>query len=207
MEKMEMSELTIRLILLFLPGIISLLIIRRLVFYKDRKAFFFIIYALILGFISYAVYYVIVLLINKSFCVDDRINIYFVKSLTDLKSPIVFSEIIAVASLSIIIGFFTAFLINKKVLHHIAHNLHITKQFSEPDVWSFIFNSDEVSKNAWVMVRDPKNNIAYRGYVRAFSDTFKENELFLTTLMSLQTTPDKSYTKSLDYISQETPKS
>lgn len=48
----------------------------------------------------------------------------------------------------------------------------------ESDVWNSIFNSnDETLK--WANIIDSKLNLKYEGWVYKFSDTYKENELFL----------------------------
>ena len=58
----------------------------------------------------------------------------------------------------------------------VANTLHICYKFGDVGVWDFAFSSDMPE---WVVVRDQDNEIAYEGWVRAFSDSVDENELLL----------------------------
>src|SRR5712664_1880427 len=53
---MEFTELTIRLILLFFPGIICYLIIETLITHKDRRTHHVLLFSLVFGVLSYIVY-------------------------------------------------------------------------------------------------------------------------------------------------------
>ena len=52
----------------------------------------------------------------------------------------------------------------------------LTRKFGELDVWGYAFNSPQVE---WVTVRDHVRNLAYDGWVKAFSDDSKNAELLL----------------------------
>jgi len=198
---MEISEFSIRIILLFLPGIIAKLIIESLTVYKEKRLFYFTIYSLVLGFFSYFCYIYFLKSINLLPFISIQTDVQFLKALLDTKNTIDIIEVLNVSIFSIFIGLFFSFAINRKYFHRIAQSLKITRKFAEMDVWQYLFNS--TNSTEWITVRDIKNNLMYEGWVQAFSDTVTENELFLRDVMVFNnTTGDKLYEVPGLYISR-----
>ncbi|MFC1614361.1 hypothetical protein ACFL5K_03605 [Gemmatimonadota bacterium] len=173
---MQLTEFTLRLLLLFFPGIITKLILEYLTVYEEKRHFYFIIYSFVLGLLSYILYYILLAVINLRFTVGPEV--YFLKALLDPKTSINYTEIVVVSGIAIIIGLFLSFIINNKYFYHVTQKFGITKKFAEIDVWGYLFNSDD-DEMCWIRVRDHSNNLCYEGWVEAFSDTVKENELFI----------------------------
>lgn len=167
---MTLSEFTLRIILIFLPGLISFMITEQLTVHKETQTYRFFIYSLMLGFLCYLIYYLISLkvFLNSSF--------YFIQSLSNNQLPLNFWEIFWATMLSIPLGFLVSFFINKKILHKIAKKIGASKKFGDLDVWSYIMNSQMPE---WVVVRDKENNLMYEGWVHAFSESTERDELFL----------------------------
>ncbi len=167
---MSLSEFTLRILLIFLPGLISFIIIEQLTVHRETKPYRFFIYSLILGFLCYLLYYII------SLKVFFNMNFYFVQSLSNNKLPLNFWEIFFSTLLSIPMGFIVSLFINKKVLHKLAKKLKVSNKFGEIDVWSYIMNAQMPE---WVVVRDIENDLMYEGWIQAFSDSTERDELFL----------------------------
>lgn len=86
---------------------------------------------------------------------------------------------IAAASLiGFIQGILIAININTSFFMQIFRHLGVTKRFSDPDVWSFLLNSQDTDN--WVTIRHPGRGHIYQGYVRSFSGGEKDRELVLT---------------------------
>lgn len=167
---MTLSEFTLRIILIFLPGLIALIIVEQLTVHKEVKPYRFFIDSLILGFLCYLIYYPI------SQVPFFNLNFYFIRSLSDNKFPLDFTEIFIAIFLSIPLGFIISLLSNRKILHRFAQKLKITKKFGDLDVWSYIMNS-EIPE--WVVIRDIENDLMYQGWIQAYSDPPEKDELFL----------------------------
>lgn len=175
---MQLSDFTLRIILIFIPGVISFIIIDKLTTHKEPKLHQILINSFVLGFLCYCFYYLVTLLIGISLKINLRF--LFFEVLTNKDTPLNFKEIILVTGLSFPMGFIFAFLINYKILHRIAHirikNFQISNKFGDVDVWSYIMNS---KMPEWVVVRDIENDLMYEGWVEAFSDSTEKDELFL----------------------------
>jgi hypothetical protein len=61
-------------------------------------------------------------------------------------------------------------------MHRIAHALRLSRRFPDQDVWDYVMNS---SLGGWVVVRDIERDLAYFGYVKAFSQPGERDELLL----------------------------
>lgn len=185
---MTLSEFSFRIILLFMPGIISFFIADKLTNHKEPPLYKILVLSLIYGFIAYLLYYVVfIIVINNIFdfastkitvlnLTNYKFHFSFVSSLSDQKTSINFLEIMIVAGLSFPMGLLIAYCMNQKVLIKIAHKLKVTKKFGDTDVWSYIMNLDGTE---WVVVRDLDYDLMYQGWVHAFSDGEEKDELFL----------------------------
>ena len=171
---MQLSEFTFRIILLFVPGMISFIIISALTSHKELKIHQVLISSLILGFLCYTFYYLIIGIIGILF--KTNLNLSFLEVITKKDVPLNFKEIVYVTGVSVLVGFIFTYLINYKVLHTIANKLKATNKFGDIDVWSFIMNIEEVE---WVIIRDRENDLMYEGWIAAFSDSTEKDELFL----------------------------
>lgn len=175
----ELSDFAIKLILLFLPGIISFLIINILTNHKEFKFYFILIYSLLLGFFNYFIYYLIILLSNyvaKCFNLNFFRTVTFFDFINGVLKEVDFLEIIYVCIISIPVGFIFVYFINRNFLNRFAHFTKLTKKYSEVDVWSHLMNSKIPE---WVYIRDIKNNLVYYGWIKVFSDSTEQDELFL----------------------------
>ena len=149
---MEFSEFTLKIILLFLPGIVSFLIVDKLTNHKEFKLYQILIYSLLFGFFCYYFYYLLIIVWKILF--KGEIYFSFFNALIDKESVLDFKEIAYVTMLSIFVGFISTAFINYKILNKFARKFKITKKFSDIDVWSYLMNSENTE---WVVIRDIKN--------------------------------------------------
>jgi hypothetical protein len=86
---------------------------------------------------------------------------------------------IAAASLiGVLQGILITININHSVLMRLCRLVRLTKRFSDPDVWSFLLNSNDTDN--WVTIRHKDRGHIYQGYIRSFSGGDKDRELILT---------------------------
>lgn len=167
---MTLSEFTLRLIVIFLPGLIAFIIVEQLTVNKETAPYRFFINALMMGFLCYLLYYPFSLIpvLNLKFS--------FIASLSSNKVPLDFKEIGVVVLLAIPMGLVVSLFINRKYLHKAAQWLKVTNKFGDHDVWSYILNSEIPG---WVVIRDKDSDLMYEGWIQATSDSTDKDELFL----------------------------
>lgn len=188
---MDITELTFRLLLLFFPGIISYYIVDALTVHRERRSYEVFLFAYVYGLLSYGLYalgrslFIVVRGISITADsaefrapVPDRIA--FAKSLSDSNVPINFAEIGFVTFIAVAFALFLSFAINRKWLFSIAKRFKVSNKFGDPDVWSFVFNSGDVT---WATLRDIEQGFMFSGYVRAFSDVEESAELVMTEVI------------------------
>ncbi len=161
---MDVTEFGLRLILLFLPGIICASLVDALTTHPPRTQFRFALRALILGVASYGI---LALFLP---------NLSFFAALSDLE---VVPSLVEAGYASIValgLAVLLTYIANYKIHFKIAHKLRLTKRFGDQDVWSYLFNSPDIE---WITVRDHKRNLVCDGRVRFFSEDSKDAELYL----------------------------
>jgi putative flippase GtrA len=161
---MGVTEFGLRLVLLFLPGIICASLVDALTTHPPRTQFRFTLRALTLGVASYGI---LALFLP---------NLSFFAALSDLEVGPSLIEAGYATIVALGMAVVLTYIANHKIHFRIAQRLRLTKRFGDQDVWSYLFNSPDVE---WVTVRDHKRNLVYDGRVRFFSEDSKNAELYL----------------------------
>ena len=198
---MNITDFTIRLLLLFLPGLICAYLVDTFTTHKERKPFFFILQSFVYGFILYLIYWILIYFLSKVGFKSCLPKVSFMEALLNKNSPISFLEIIIVCSFAVIFSYIFSWILNKNIHFKIAYKLSVTNKFAEADVWEFTFNSKDIDE--WVTVRDHKYNLAYLGWANAFSENSNKPELLLRDVSVYDnTTGERLYQIGCMYISR-----
>ncbi|MBN8627343.1 MAG: hypothetical protein J0M17_17840 [Planctomycetes bacterium] len=202
---MELSELTIRLLLLFFPGIICHLIVDALTVHRTRRLDHIILHSFVYGVVCYLVYAVCYSLchirIENGILIPSPDGVAFLRTLTDEHTPVSIAEVLVVSALSFLVAFLLSYAINHHWIYHIAKKLRVTRRFGQPNVWLFALESKEVR---WATVRDIKNCVMFQGYVRAYSDIEPEREILLTQVIAYnEKTAQKLYEADVMYLARK----
>jgi putative flippase GtrA len=179
---MALTDLTVRLLLIFFPGIICFFIMDAFIVHRDRKAHEILLFSYIYGILSYLIYGLFFIPLRMmTTSVKPGINapwdLSVFKWLSDPKAQLDVLEIVCASIIGVVLAFILSFCVKKKFLHTIAQRFGVTNKFAETDVWNFSFNMDDAR---WCVVRDMPNNLMFQGYAQAFSDVGEFSELLLT---------------------------
>lgn len=170
---MTITNLTVKLLILFLPGAIAAIVVDKLTVHEKWTPFEFSIHSLILGFLSYMLHQIILYIYAFLTYIPNVRNNYkqlnFWSCLFDDKINISFTEIIYTLVFSIIVGFIVSALVQHKVLSKLAKQLKVSTKFGDENLYSYLLNSPDVS---WVTIRDKEQGVTYQGQI----DSFSENE-------------------------------
>jgi len=182
---MGFSDLTLRLLLLFFPGIVCFLIVEALIEHKERKPHEVLLFAYLYGMCSYVLYSFFAALLGTTLTAEDGLSIRppavtFTKSLTDTKVEISFIEIGVVTLIAACLAFVFAHARTHTWLHRLAQRFGISRKFGYQNVWALAFNSPQIK---WAVVRDFSHNLMFSGYIRVFSEIEDVAEVFLTNVI------------------------
>ena len=176
---MDISSLAVRLLFLFLPGILGATIVDILTSHRKRQPFHFILHSYLIGVASYGLLMLIVFISNKIALwqhshLDWKVT--FLKALLNDKKQIHVNEVFYASFLGVIIAFIVVLFINKKWLYNAANRFNLSQKHGDSDVWEFVFNS---STSDWINIRDNDNNLIYQGKVTSYSEKDDKRELLL----------------------------
>lgn len=204
---MNVSDLTVRLIVLLIPGILAALIVEKLTHHRPWSAFTFALNSVLLGFGSYAFHQLILCVWElKALSSESPYNpktITFWTSLFDKDTSISLAEVALTCIFAVIIGYLVSASIHHKLVFRIAKQFGVSNKFGDEDVWAYFLNSKDVE---WIWVRDHSRGLVYEGWVQLFSVTTTIRELLLREVRVY--TNDSSeflYEVPAMYISRATP--
>jgi hypothetical protein len=176
---MEVSALTLRVLLLFFPGVLCALLVDALTVHRERTSAQFLTHAFVLGLASYLLLYA-----GRWACAEaaDALRlpppppVSFIDALLNDRLRIAWGEIVLAAAVALPLGMAVAAGINHKVLYRIGRTLRVTRRRGSPDLWSHVFDSPQTT---WITVRDLERGYTYFGWVQEYSETALPAELWL----------------------------
>ena len=184
---MEISDFTMRILLLFLPGIICYFIIDQLTVHKRKEVYEVFVLYFVLGFFSYIIY---------AFLLDR--NLIFLKALTDKNIQICYIEIMKVTIFSIMFGIIISYVINSRIAFKIANGLKISAKDGYIDIWENIISK---KNTRWIVARDLKNDLMYEGWIYLYSDFPENRELVIRDVIVFKnSTGEELYKISTIYL-------
>lgn len=166
---MEISELTLKLILLLIPGSIACILYERLTIHKSWNSFKFITNAILFGGISYLIAQMIF-----NICGDDQSFKLFWDNLPSKEIP--YNVIIKASVVSIFVGLIATGIDQYKIINTIGKRLRLTNKYGDENLYSYFLNAKDVDE---VYVRDIENRLTYHGLVNSFSENDVTNEIVL----------------------------
>lgn len=201
---MELSALTLRVLLLFFPGVICALVLRALTNRRERATPEFLIDSFVLGVGTY----LLLAGVRTGWAVLARRagwplppEVTFFEVLVNDGGRISWGEISLSAVVAVLLGGMLSAITNHHVLYRVSERLGISRKFGDPDVWSYFLNSPDI---LWVAVRDVATDTVYEGEVEAFSDTGTAPELLLRRVkVSRSSTDAKLYECDRVYLSRD----
>ncbi|MBW3571276.1 MAG: hypothetical protein KY467_09230 [Gemmatimonadetes bacterium] len=150
---MELSVLTLRVVLLFFPGVLCALVVHSLTIQRERTTPQFLTSAFVYGVSTYLL---LAALRAGSAGVADVFGwpapprVTFFAALTDERARIAWGEIGLSAVVALVLALLLAAAGNHNLLHRLAERCGISRRFGEPDVWSHFLNSPEIR---WIAFR------------------------------------------------------
>src|SRR5699024_9747305 len=170
-----MSELTIKLIIVLIPGAISTLIFGKLILHKTWSNFQFTLFSILFGTVSYLL---------LQFWYNSR-GFLYTKSVSELTiwnnlndaSSIPYKEVGMASFISITLAFIVAKIENDKYINKFAQWLKISQKYGDENLYSMFLNSREIE---YIYLRDMKNQLTYHGWVRSFSENDNIAEIRLS---------------------------
>jgi hypothetical protein len=172
---MNISDLTLRLIFLLMPGAIAALIVGKLTFHRRWSIFSFILHSFLLGVGTYLLYQLILHLCGYIAGCDSK-SLIFWDALFDMNIRISLKEIGLSCLFAIAIGYVASAIINHKLLFKSAKFVRVSNKFGDEDIWAYFLNSRNVT---WIWVRDHPRKLIYEGWVQSFSVESSNREVLL----------------------------
>jgi hypothetical protein len=200
----ELSSITLRVLLLFFPGVVCALVVDALTVHRERTPVQFLTNAFALGIGSYLTLYLLRALVAAAaglLHAPEPLDVTFFDALLDEHVRIAWGEIALAGCAGVVLASGVAAALNNQVFAGAARRFHVSRKTGALDVWATFLSSDSASV---VQVRDLVHDYAYLGTVHAFSDTADRAELLLRDVTVFRsTTGTKLYRMLFVYLSRD----
>lgn len=166
---MEISELTLKLILLLIPGSIACILYERLTVHYEWSSFKFITNAILFGSISY-----IIAQISFNIGGVDTSFQNFWENLPTKEIP--YLVIVKASVVSVFVGLAATGLDHYKIINRFGKWIKLSNKYGDENLYSYFLNAKDTEE---VYVRDVENGLTYHGLIDSFSDNEDVKEIVL----------------------------
>lgn len=191
---MEISELSLKLIIILIPGAIASRIYQKVTIHEKWTSFQFVANAILFGSISY--------LLTELFLEWKYNDLRLLNFWNDLPtSKIPYDIVLKACITATIIGIVISTLDHYKILNWIAKLLKVSNKYGDENLYSYFLNAKNVKE---VYVRDLENNSTYHGMIDSYSETDDTCEIVLwdVAVYSNENTSDLLYLLDKVYLSR-----
>jgi hypothetical protein len=202
-----MNQLSIILFILILPGILATIIVERLTIHKRINSFFFILYSILLGLLSYVLLQIFkhIFTFLKSLIYNKNISFSFLHVWEVISNSnsynVNLSEVAWATIVAVILGFIVSAIIHHKIVNKIAKKLSVSSKYGDENLFYYFLNSPEID---WIYIRDKERELIYQGRVESYSENEKIHEMVLTDVIVYSYyNQDKLYTTPTIYICKD----
>jgi hypothetical protein len=202
-----MNQLSIILFILILPGILATIIVERLTIHKRTNSFFFILYSILLGLLSYVLLQIFkhIFTFLKSLIYNKNISFSFLHVWEVISNSnsynVNLSEVAWATIVAVILGFIVSAIIHHKIVNKIAKKLSVSSKYGDENLFYYFLNSPEID---WIYIRDKERELIYQGRVESYSENEKIHEIVLTDVIVYSYyNQDKLYTTPTIYICKD----
>lgn len=190
---MEVSELTLKLILLLIPGAIACIIFEKLTIHRKWTPFQFVANAIIFGGSSY----LIAQLISGFFSSSNELSAFWMNLPA---KDIPYTTILKGILVAPFIGLLFTLLDFYRVINKIGGFLKISNKYGDLNLFTHFLNSPEVKE---LYIRDKESNLTYHGKLHSYSETDSIKEILLYDVDIYDyTSGDKSYSVRSVYLAK-----
>lgn len=161
---MEISELTLKLIIILIPGAIATKIYKKVTIHEKWSSFQFVVNSIVFGGISYLITELIIYQ-----CFNDKRLIKFWSNLPAENIP--YDLVIETCIVGIFISYIVSAIDRYKVVNQVAKKFRISDKYGDENLYSYFLNGKDVQE---VFIRDFDNNATYHGLI----DSYSEQESF-----------------------------
>jgi hypothetical protein len=174
---MDITELTLKLLFLLIPGALASLIFEKLTIHKPWDSFKFISHSFLFGVLAYVLTDEIIAAVNYTF----HTQWPALKIFTNLESKgIPLNDIGRATVCGISIGLICSAADHYRLINRFAAAIRFSAKFGDINLYTHFLNSPDVQA---VYFRDLKSNLTYHGLVESFSENDDIKEIVLRNVV------------------------
>ncbi|MCM4162991.1 MULTISPECIES: hypothetical protein [unclassified Arenibacter] len=190
---MEVSEFTLKLIILLIPGAMAAKLYQRLTIHDKWTPFQFIANAILLGGVSYLTSQLLLDMFNGS----NHLSAFW-QNLPTKEIP--YEDVLWACISAVVLGFLVSAIDHYKLLNKFAKWIKATNKYGDENLFLYFLNAQEVQE---VYIRDKNAGFTYQGIIDSYSANDSTHEIVLRQVAVFEyETSDLLYELDKLYVSK-----
>jgi len=191
---MEISEFTLKLIILLIPGAIASKIYQKLTIHEKWTPFQFVANSILLGGASYLISQLIFDLFSK----NDQLENFW-QNLPTKEIP--YNDILWASFSAIVLSFIVSAIDHYKLLNKFGKLIKATNKYGDENLFLFFLNAEDVEE---VYIRDKSSGFTYQGLIDSYSENANIHEIVLRDVLVFEyETSQQLYALDKIYLSKK----
>lgn len=210
---MEITEFTIQIIILGIPGIFCYLIASKLIGKIGKDSFESFLSVFLFSVLAYVLYSII--LASYNLIASGKVTNDIINKIFSNQKSVKYYDILGATASSFILALIISYLYRFNILNRFGQLIGATYRYGDEDVWHYFHRAPDIQKNeGWIFVRDHKCNLVYYGFVSIWSESEKNRELIISDVtvytndggIELYTSDHIYLSRNIDDLTIEVPK-
>lgn len=172
---MDFTGFTVKIALLFLPGIFGALLYERLTIHKPWTQFRFFLYILLISVSSYAILSFVYELINALKC-NNYLKLHFWDEISQNSNSTHLGEVTLAVIVSILLSVALTYSHTHGLIYKFFQSINVTKKYGTASLYLRILQLDDVD---WIYLRAKTDSLTFLGQVAKYSEDEQNRELVL----------------------------
>ncbi len=174
-----MTEFTVKLLILGLPGIICYFLWQKLIGRREKTTVEVILYVFVYTILAYMLVYAYESLVY--FAVGGQFDSQAKTILLGEDWEVTPQLMLRAICAGVVLAYLLAYCVRYNIANRLGQRIRATQRYGDEDVWHYFHNAPQDQKNeGWVMVRDLKTDLTYHCYISVWSESGMDRELVLS---------------------------
>jgi hypothetical protein len=193
-----------------MPGIVAYLIICKITTKRKGTQLDSLLQIFVLSILSYLLlsgfYLVLPSVTGGRIAIQSPLE-RLIGSISSKTNSVLFWEIVAATTASIVVAFGWLYAWYYKLLAKIARFIRASNRYGDDGAMAAFLSSEQLhEKGEWLVIRDNSTNLFYHGFVHAWSDSSDEQRELILLDISVYSNDDGIFLYQTDYLYLERPK-
>lgn len=172
---MDVTNVTVKLVLLLLPGIFGALLYEKLTIHRPWKQFRYVLYILLISISAYVILDLFYQFINLFRC-KSSLKLLFWDDLFQPSSTLHLIEVSWAVFVSFLLSILLSYVRTQGLIYKFFRCINVSNKYGSESLFYRVMEAKDVD---WIYLRDKNNKLTYLGQIAKYSEDEQNREVVL----------------------------